>query len=70
VKPLCCHKKRFVEPLLVFALTGTLHQVQKDTWDGHTKQAIDHLCEAGQAATDLGLPAELLWAVSVQFCGS
>ncbi|HET8853086.1 MAG TPA: hypothetical protein VFN02_11210, partial [Ktedonobacteraceae bacterium] len=27
-------------------------------WDGHTKQAIDHLCEAAQLAADLGLPAE------------
>jgi len=27
-------------------------------WDGHTKQAIDHLCEAAQLAADLGLPGE------------
>jgi hypothetical protein len=28
------------------------------TWDGHTRQAIDHLREAAQLAADLGLPGE------------
>jgi tetratricopeptide (TPR) repeat protein len=27
-------------------------------WDGHSEQAIGHLGEAAQLATDLGLPAE------------
>jgi tetratricopeptide (TPR) repeat protein len=27
-------------------------------WDGHSEQAIGHLCEAAQVAGDIGLPAE------------
>jgi len=27
-------------------------------WDGHSEQAIGHLCEAAQIAADLGLPAD------------
>jgi DNA-binding SARP family transcriptional activator len=28
------------------------------TWEGHSEQAIGHLCEAAQVAAELGLPAE------------
>jgi tetratricopeptide (TPR) repeat protein len=27
-------------------------------WDGHSEQAISHLCEAAQVAADIGLPGE------------
>ncbi len=31
VNPLCCHKQKVLEPTLVFALKGTLHQAREDT---------------------------------------
>jgi DNA-binding SARP family transcriptional activator/tetratricopeptide (TPR) repeat protein len=31
-------------------------------WDGHSEQAIGHLCEAAQVAADIGLPGEL-WQI-------
>ena len=33
-------------------------------WDGHSEQAIGHLCEAAQIAADLGLPAEQ-WQIQI-----
>ncbi len=33
-------------------------------WNGHSEQAIGHLCEAAQVAVDIGLPGEL-WQIQV-----